>query len=291
MKLLGLVFAFVLFSVPAFAQAVIPPQTAAKQAILVDAQTGAVLFAKNADERMPTSSMVKVMTIYLTFEGLKQNKLQMDDALPVSSYAWKQEGSRMFVNPGDHVRVEDLIRGVVIQSGNDASVVLAEALGGSEASFAERMNAKAKELGMANSHFMNATGMPDPNHYSTARDLAALAIAVIRDYPEYYHYFSELDFTYNKIKQGNRNPLLYRNIGVDGIKTGHTESGGFGLIASSLREGRRLILVVNGLESMQSRADEPAALLEWGYREFGTYCQPQGLAGREGDGAFGCGQG
>lgn len=272
MKFFALVLFLALLAPSVQAQeTVVPPETTAKQAILVDAQTGTVLFAKDADVHMPTSSMCKIMTMYLVFEGLKTGKLHMDDTLPVSSYAWKQEGSRMFLNPGNLVKVEDLIRGVVIQSGNDASVVFAEALGGSEASFAGQMNAKAKELGMANSHFMNATGMPDPDHYSTARDLATLGIALIRDFPDRYRYFSEIEYSYNNIKQGNRNPLLYRNIGADGIKTGHTESGGFGLVASTLREGRRLVLVINGLESMQDRADEPTRLIEWGYREFGTY--------------------
>lgn len=272
LKRFVLVLSALFLTVPAWAQtATNTIETIAKQAILVDAQTGTVLFAKEADTRMPTSSMSKMLTIYLTFEALKEGRLKLDDTLPVSPRAWKQDGSRMFVNPGDHVRVEDLIRGVVIQSGNDASVVFAETLGGTESHFAEMMNQKAQALGMANSHFVNATGLPDPEHYSTARDLATLGIALIRDFPEYYHYFSEINFTFNKITQGNRNPLLYHNIGVDGIKTGHTDAGGFGLTASSLREGRRLVLVVNGLGNMQERADDPERLLEWGYREFGYY--------------------
>lgn len=251
--------------------AVVMPDTLARQAIVVDAQTGTVLFAKDADTRMPTSSMSKVLTMYLVFEAIRDGRLKREDQLPVSPTAWKQEGSRMFVNPGDTVRVEDLIRGVIIQSGNDASVVFAEALGGSESHFAEMMNAKAQALGMTNSHFKNATGLPDPEHYSTARDLATLALALMRDFPNEYHYYSETEFTYNNIKQGNRNPLLYRNIGADGVKTGHTDVGGYGLIGSSVREGRRLLIVVNGLGSMQERADEPAKLLDWGYREFGSY--------------------
>ncbi|MDP9126921.1 MAG: D-alanyl-D-alanine carboxypeptidase [Pseudomonadota bacterium] len=270
---------FILFCPSALAQAVAPVETAARQAFLIDANTNTVLYAKDADVQMPTSSMSKMMTIYLVFEALKTGKLKMDDMLPVSEHAWRQEGSRMYLNVHDKARVEDLIRGVVIQSGNDAAVVFAEALGsGSELVFGEMMNVKAKELGMTHSHFINATGLPDPQHYSTARDLATLALALIHDFPEYYHYFSELEFTYNNIKQGNRNPLLYHTeMHVDGLKTGHTDVGGFGLTASALRDGRRLVLVINGLgdlpgeRGLQARADESAHVLDYGYREFGLY--------------------
>ncbi|MER2519160.1 MAG: D-alanyl-D-alanine carboxypeptidase family protein [Bdellovibrionales bacterium] len=253
------------------APSVAPVETAAKQAFLLDATTGTPLFAKDADSKMPTSSMSKLLTMYLVFEALRDGKLRLDDTLTASEHAWKQEGSRMFLNVGQKAKVEDLVRGVIVQSGNDAAVTLAEALGGSEGNFAEMMNAKARQLGMTNSHFVNATGMPDPEHYSTARDLARLALALIRDFPQNYHYYSELEFTFNNIKQGNRNPLLYRNMNVDGLKTGHTEAGGFGLTASALRNGRRLILVLNGMTDMQARADESAQVLDWGYREFGLY--------------------
>ena len=271
MKKALLALFFCLFAFPLFAQTTAPLETVAKQAILIDMATGSTLFAKDADQRMATSSMSKVLTMYLVFEALRNGKLKMDMDLPVSQHAWEQTGSRMLLNPGDHAKVEDLIRGVIVQSGNDAAVTFAEALGVTESGFATMMNAKAAQLGMNNSHFMNATGLPDPDHYSTARDLAILAQAMMRDFPEYYHYFAEQEFTYNKIKQGNRNPLLYHNIGVDGLKTGHTDAGGFGLIASSLREGRRLVLVVNGLGDMQERADEPAKILDWGYREYGLF--------------------
>lgn len=277
MKKLFLSFVFAIFLVsPVMAQTVAPTtaplETAAKQAILVDATTGTVLFAKDADTQMPTSSMSKMMTMYLVFDALKNGKLKMDDQLPTSEHAWKQEGSRMFLNVGQSAKVEDLIRGVIVQSGNDAAVSFAEYLGsGSEYTFADMMNAKAKELGMTNSHFMNATGLPDPQHYSTARDLATLAVALIHDFPEDYHYFSETEFTYNNIKQGNRNPLLYRNMNVDGLKTGHTDIGGYGLTASAIRGGRRLVLVLNGMSDMQARADESAHVLDYGYREFGLY--------------------
>ena len=268
-----LCFVFLILFLPcqAFAQAVAPIETAARQAFLVDTSTGTPLFTKDADTQMPTSSMSKMLTMYIVFEAIKNGKLKLDETLPTSEHAWKQEGSRMFLNLGQRARVEDLIRGVIIQSGNDAAVVLAEGLAGSEESFAEMMNDKAKQLGMNNSHFVNATGMPDPQHYSTARDLATLAQALIRDFPENYHYFSELEFTYNDIKQGNRNPLLYRSMNVDGLKTGHTDVGGYGLTASALRNGRRMVLVLNGLTDMQARADESAKVLDWGYREFGLY--------------------
>ncbi|MDR3449100.1 MAG: D-alanyl-D-alanine carboxypeptidase [Alphaproteobacteria bacterium] len=249
-----------------------PLDVAARQAYLVDVATGTPIYEKDADTRMPTSSMSKMMTLYLVFDAIRDGKLHMDDELPVSAHARAQEGSRMFLNAGQKVRVEDLIRGVIIQSGNDAAVTLAEDLGsGSESAFAEMMNAKAAELGMTNSHFMNATGLPDPNHYSTAHDLAILALALIRNFPDDYHYFSEKEFTFNNIKQGNRNPLLYRNMDVDGLKTGHTDVGGFGVTASALRNGRRVIAVLNGMDSMQARADESAKLLDYGYREYGLY--------------------
>ncbi len=245
--------------------------SSAKQAVLLDVNTNTILFAKQAEDRMPTSSMSKMMTMYLVFEALKSGKLKLDGETIISERAWRMEGSRMYAPLGSGAKIEDLIRGVIVQSGNDASVALAEAVAGTEDGFAARMNAKAKELGMTNSHFVNATGMPHPEHFSTPLDLARLGIALQRDFPEYYHYYSEKEFTYNKIKQGNRNPLLYRNMGVDGIKTGHTEAAGFGLTASAVRDGRRLVLVVNGLKDMQERADEPARLLEYGFHEFSPY--------------------
>lgn len=269
---LSLLLALLLMNASAWAQTVPPLDLAARQAVLVEAATGGVLYAKDADSRMPTSSMSKMMTMYVVFEALKSGKLHMEDRIPVSEHAWKQEGSRMFLNVGQTARVEDLVRGVIVQSGNDAAVTLAESLGsGSESAFADLMNAKATQLGLTNSHFMNATGLPDPQHYSTARDLAALALALYRDFPEYYHFFSEMSFTYNGIAQGNRNPLLYRAMNVDGLKTGHTDTGGYGLTASAAREGRRLFMVLNGMTDMQARADESAKLLDYGYREFGLY--------------------
>ncbi len=251
------------------AQAALMQQTTkAKQAVIIDMQTGAVLFSKSANQRMPTSSMSKVMTIYMVFEALKEGRLNLSDELMVSKKAWKKGGSKMFVEVGKTVKVEDLIRGVVIQSGNDATIVLAEGIAGDEDVFAEIMTSKAKELGMENSQFKNASGWPNPDHFSTAYDLAILAQRLINDFPQYYYYFAEKKFRYNNITQENRNPLLYKNIGADGIKTGHTEIGGYGLMTSAERDGRRLVLVVNGLDSAKDRASESARLLEWGFRAF-----------------------
>lgn len=245
--------------------------TIAGQAILLDAETGTILFEKNADERMPTSSMSKVATAYMVFERLKEGRLSLEDTLPVSEAAWKMQGSKMFVELGNQIKVEDLIRGMIIQSGNDACVVLAEGLSGTEPAFVNALNKRMKELGLSSTNLMNASGWPDPDHYSTARDLSTLALRLIHDFPQYFHYYSEQEYTYHGITQGNRNPLLYRNMGVDGMKTGHTEAAGYGLIATGERDGRRLVLVVNGLPNMQARADESARLLEWGWREFDNY--------------------
>ncbi len=264
-KILAITMLWLLQAAPSFAASI---ETPATHAVLVDMTTGALLLNKNADAHMPTSSMSKAMTLYLVFEALRDGRLQLTDELLVSEKAWKMEGSRMFLKLGSMVKVEDLIRGVAIQSGNDATVVLAEGLAGMEEAFAERMNIRAKELGMNNSHFMNASGWPAPDHYSTPRDLALLASRLIIDFPEYYHYFSEKAFTYNKIRQPNRDPLLGRVAGADGVKTGHTDVAGYGLIGSVIRNGRRLILVINGLESEKARAEEGAKLLEWGFRNF-----------------------
>lgn len=245
--------------------------TIAKQAILIDVSSNTVLFEKNADQRMPPSSMSKIMTMYMVFDAIKKGRMALDHTLPVSERAWRMQGSKMFVELHNSIKVDDLIKGVIVQSGNDACIVLAEGLAGSEEAFAEQANAKAKELGLTNSTIVNATGWPDPNHLMTARDLSTLAKRLISDFPEYYHYYSIREFTYHGIKQGNRNPLLYRNIGADGMKTGHTDVAGYGLTGSAIRDGRRLVLVVNGLPNMQARADESARLIEWGFREFNTY--------------------
>jgi D-alanyl-D-alanine carboxypeptidase (penicillin-binding protein 5/6) len=246
-------------------------ETMAKQAILLDMATGTVLFSKNADELMTPSSMSKIMTIYMLFESLKDGRLSLNDNFVVSEKAWRKQGSKMFVGVKSRVKVEDLIRGIIVQSGNDATIVVAEGMASSESAFAEQMNNKAAKLGMTNSHFVNASGWPDPEHETTARDLARLAVATIKNFPEYYHYYAEKTFTYNGIKQFNRNPTIYRSIGADGLKTGHTEAGGFGLTASAIRNNRRLILVINGLPTKKSRAVEPERILDWGFREFSNY--------------------
>lgn len=246
-------------------------ETLAKEAIIVDANTGAVLLDKQAGERMPTSSMSKLMTMYMVFEALKNGQLKLSDELLVSERAWKNsmdEGSRMYIQVGTKVKVEDLVRGVIVQSGNDASVALAEGVAGTEEAFVDAMNVRAKEIGLKDSHFMNATGLPDPEHYSTPRDLAILAYRIITDFPDYYPYFAEKEFTYNKIKQQNRDPLLGRVSGADGLKTGHTEIAGYGLVGSAKRDGRRVILVLNGLASKKDREEEGIKLMEWAFRNF-----------------------
>ncbi len=241
--------------------------TAAKFAIAVDFTTGAVLLDKSSDSQMAPSSMTKLMTAYLVYSALKSGRMKLTDELPVSERAWRMGGSKMFVQVGTSVKVEDLIRGMIVQSGNDACIVLAEALAGSEENFAEQMNAKARELGLASANFRNSTGWPDPSHRMSARDLATLARRIILDFPEYYHYDSEKSFKYNGIDQENRNPLVQKGT-ADGLKTGHTEDGGFGLVASSMRNGRRVILVLNGMTSNKQRAEEGERLMDWCFREF-----------------------
>jgi D-alanyl-D-alanine carboxypeptidase (penicillin-binding protein 5/6) len=245
-----------------------PVDTQARHALLVDFETGAVLLEKAADDRMPPSSMSKLMTMYVVFDLLKQGRLRLDQMLPVSERAWRMGGSKMFVQVGTQVSVENLARGVIVQSGNDACIVLAEGISGSETQFAELMNEYGRRLGLRDSTFRNATGWPDPEHRMSARDLATLARRIIADHPEFYRYYNERSFRWNDINQENRNPTLARVAGADGLKTGHTEEAGYGLTASAVRGGRRLILVVNGLPSMRSRAEESERLLEWGFREF-----------------------
>lgn len=245
-----------------------PLDVQARQALIVDFATGAVLLEKNADQLMPPSSMSKLMTMYVVFEQLKAGRLQLDQALPVSERAWRMGGSKMFVELGAQIKVEDLIRGVIVQSGNDACIVLAEAISGSEQQFAELLNSTGRRIGLQNSNFRNSTGWPDPEHRMTARDLAILARRIIEDFPDQYRYYNERSFRFNNISQDNRNPLLARVAGADGLKTGHTEEAGFGLTGSARRGDRRVILVVNGLPSMRARAEESERLMEWAFREF-----------------------
>ena len=246
-------------------------ETVGKQAILIDMTTNTVLFSKNPDKPMTPSSMSKIMTIYKLFEQLNDGGLSLTDTYKVSEKAWRKRGSKMFVGLKSRVKIEDLIRGIIVQSGNDAAIVVAEGLSGSESAFADSLNSTAKILGMTNSNFVNASGWPELGHETTARDLAILTIATIKNFPEFYHYYNEKTFTYNGIKQRNRNPTIYQNIGADGLKTGHTEAGGYGLTASAVRKDRRLVLVINGLPSKKSRSRESERLLDWGFREFNNY--------------------
>jgi D-alanyl-D-alanine carboxypeptidase (penicillin-binding protein 5/6) len=244
-----------------------PVDTAARWAYAMDFDTGATLMDKQADDEMPPSSMTKLMTMYIVYSRLKEGRLKLDDELPVSEKAWRMQGSKMFVPLGANVRVEDLIRGVIVQSGNDAAIVLAEAIGGSEDQFVDMMNATAKRLGLTHSYFKNCTGWPDPDQHMSCRDIATLAAAIIREFPAYYHYDSEKTFKYNGIEQGNRNPMVQKGT-ADGLKTGHTDAGGYGLVASSKRNGRRVILVLNGMTSMHERAEESERLMDWCFFNF-----------------------
>jgi len=246
-------------------------ETQAKHALILEAETGVVLLDKGGDERIPPASMSKIMTAYIVFGMLKEGRAKLTDQLPVSERAWRLQGSKMFVPIGGSISIDDLLKGVIIQSGNDACLVLAEGLAGSEEAFVELMNQKAKEIGLKDSHFADVSGLPNPDHWMTARDLATLAIRTIEDFPEYYHYYSEMDYEFNSIKQGNRNPLLYKNVGADGLKTGHTEEAGFSLTASVKRDNRRIILVLNGLPTMKARAQESERLIAWAFREFNNY--------------------
>lgn len=241
--------------------------TLARHAFMVDPQTSTVLLFKDAETPMAPSSMSKMMTIYIIFDELAAGRLKLDTRFRVSERARNMGGSRMFLEIGSEPTVEDLIKGIIILSGNDACVVIAEGLAGTEEAFAERMNKRAKEIGMTKTVFKNSSGWPAEGQYTTARDLAVLGWHTIDDYPKYYKYYAETNWTYNNIRQENRNRLLKITPGTDGLKTGHTEEGGYGQTTSAVRDGRRLILVVNGLNSMAERAQETARLMEWGYRE------------------------
>lgn len=244
-----------------------PVDTTARWAVIVDYTTQATLLEKDADVEMPPSSMTKLMTIYILYERLATGRMKLTDELLVSEKAWRMGGSKMFVQVGAQVSVEDLIHGMIVDSGNDACIVVAEAISGSEEQFADLMNQKAKALGLTHSHFMNATGWPADGHYMSCRDIATLAWHIIHDFPQYYHYDSIKSFKYNNISQDNRNPLVQRGT-ADGLKTGHTEAGGYGLVASSERGGRRVIEVLNGMATMRERAEEGERLLDWAFANF-----------------------
>ncbi len=264
----SLFLSFLLLPLLAFAQQMpTPPALAAKSWLLIESASGQELAAQAADERLEPASLTKLMTAYLTFAAIKQGTIKIDQAVPVSEKAWKSQGSRMFIKVNTQVAVEDLIKGMIVQSGNDACVALAEAIAGSEDNFAQMMNREAQRLGMKNSSFRNAAGMPDPQHYTTARDLAILAGALIRDFPaEYAKYYSIKEFRYNNITQPNRNRLLWIDPTVDGVKTGHTEAAGYCLISSAKRGDRRLLSVVLGTASDSVRTQESLKLLNYGFQ-------------------------
>jgi serine-type D-Ala-D-Ala carboxypeptidase (penicillin-binding protein 5/6) len=254
------------------------PQVDARSYILVDYRTDKVLAAKDDTARMEPASLTKLMTAYIAFKELAAGTLKLDEPVTVSEKAWRSEGSRTFIELGKPVSVELLILGMIVQSGNDATIALAERMGGTEEAFAQLMNAEAKRLGMVGTHFVNSSGLPDPNHYTTARDMSVLAIAMVRDFPQYYKYYSVRGFEHNGIKQQNRNGLLGRDPSVDGLKTGHTDSAGYCLVTSALRDGMRLVSVVLGSTSMKGREGASAALLNYGFTFYDTKLVIKGAA-------------
>lgn len=247
------------------------PKIAANSYLLQDFNSGKILAEKNADELLPPASLTKIMTVYVVFHELRNGHLTLDEMATISEKAWQTPGSRMFVEVNKQVKIEDLLKGVIIQSGNDASVALAEHVAGDESTFAALMNQHAQRLGMKNTHFNNSTGLPHPDHLTTARDLAILTRALIKEFPEYYQWDSEKEFTYNGITQQNRNKLLWRDESVDGVKTGHTEEAGYCLVASAQRDNMRLVSVVMGTASENARANETQSLLNYGFRFFETF--------------------
>ena len=258
---------FLLILTPASNAAYI--DTDAEVAVVIDGHTGKVLFSKNKDKKTYPASMTKIMTTLIIFEKLANETLSLDDKFLVSEKAWRErEGSSMFVEVDKEIRVEDLLRGIIVQSGNDACIVVAENIAGTEESFAKMMTQKAKEIGMKNTNFTNSTGMYDKDNYSTVYDIALLTMYLINEYPQYYHLFAETEFEWSGIKQNNRNSLLYKNMGVDGLKTGHLSKSGYGLAASAVDQNRRVISVVNGFENTQKRTQGSSRLITWAFREF-----------------------
>ena len=272
---LALVMGLAALATEASAQAPAQFESRAKQAILMDSGSGKVLFEKNADELMHPASMSKIMTAIMVFERLKSGRLSLEDEFAVSENAWRSGGatsggSTMYAELNSRIRLEDLLKGVIVQSGNDACIVIAEGIAGSEAAFGDLMTQRARELGLEKSTFKNATGLTAPEHQMTARELALLARYLIEVYPEYYKIYSIPEFTWNDITQPNRNPLLGSYPGADGIKTGYVSAAGYGLTGSAKRDGRRLIMVINGLKSVRERAEEAQKLLDWGFRQYRT---------------------
>ena len=252
--------------------------TTAKTAFVIDNTTGEVLLSKDINRPIPPASMSKLMTLWMVFESLDEGKLEMDDTFKVSRKAWKKGGSKMFLREGESVKIEDLIKGVIIQSGNDACIVLAEGLAGTEENFAELMTIRAKEIGLTNSNFKNSTGWPDPDHKMSSSDLVTLATKIREEYPSYYTIFNDLEFTWDGISQRNRNPLLSMNLGADGLKTGYTDEAGYGLIASAKQNERRITFVITGLKSIGQRAREAKGITTWAFKKFRlkTYFEKNG---------------
>jgi D-alanyl-D-alanine carboxypeptidase (penicillin-binding protein 5/6) len=270
--LLSLFVCAVFVAAPTFADVPIPtaPTVDARAYIVVDYHTDKVLASQEAVARLEPASLTKLMTAYIVFQELAAGKLKLDEPVVVSEHAWRSEGSRTFIELGKPVSVELLILGMIVQSGNDATIALAERVAGTEETFVQLMNENAKRLGMVGTHFENSSGLPSPQHYTTARDMSLLAVAMIRDFPQYYKYYSVREFEHNGIKQQNRNGLLGRDPSVDGLKTGHTDSAGFCLVTSALRDGMRLISVVLGSTSMKARENASAALLNYGFTFYDT---------------------
>lgn len=258
---------------PAIAAEILTP---AKQAYITDFESGKVLFAKDADLPMKPASMAKIMTVFVVFQRLADGSLQLDDKFLVSEKAWRKGGSKTFVEVGSRVSVNDLLHGVIVQSGNDAAIVLAEGIAGTEDAFAEEMNFWAQKLGMTQTNFRNSTGWPDPDLQTSAKDLNILTTEMIKrfpadTYPDLYPIFAKREFTYNKITQPNRNPLVYGTAGADGLKTGHTEESGYGLVGSAVRNGQRVVMVLNGMDSMKQRSTESRRLMDLIFREYQSY--------------------
>ena len=271
----SMLFYLLLMTLASLAQAGPPvpraPEVGARAYLVEDFHSGSTIAEKNADQPVEPASITKLMSAYVIFSEIRNGTLALEDKVRISKKAWRTEGSRMFVEVGSQVSVADLLKGMIIQSGNDATVALAEQVAGSEEAFASLMNHYAQQLGLGNSHFVNSTGLPHKDHYTTARDIARIARALIRDFPEYYEWYSERSFTYNGITQYNRNKLLWRDESVDGMKTGHTDSAGYCLVTSAERNGMRLISVVLGTRSEEARADASQALLNYGFRFFETH--------------------
>ena len=261
-------FIFTTFLICVWSTIALGFSTTAKTALVVDNTTGEVLLSKDIDRPIPPASMSKLMTLWMVFESLEEGKIELDDTFRVSKKAWKKGGSKMFLREGEYVTIKNLIKGVIIQSGNDACIVLAEGIAGTEANFAELMNIRAKEIGLRSSNFTNSTGWPDPEHKMSSKDLVTLANKIREEYPSYYRIFDDLEFTWDNISQKNRNPLLFMNLGADGLKTGYTEEAGYGLIASVKQNKRRVTFVITGLNSVEQRAREAKGITTWAFKKF-----------------------